>query len=72
MMNFMAINGAPRKKKYSKRIGSQCTTLGVIVQASIIKLGPKKQRKSPKITQNAQSWPNFTIYSWPYIDLDIE
>jgi hypothetical protein len=63
MMNFMAINGPPRKKNYSKKIGSQFATLGVIVQASITKLGPKNQRRSPKITQNAQSWPGFTTYS---------
>jgi hypothetical protein len=68
----MAINGPPRKKNSSKRIGSQFATLRVIVQASSTKLGPKSQKRSPKITQNAQNWPDFATYSRPYSGLDIE
>jgi hypothetical protein len=47
MMNFMAINGPPREKNYSKKIGSQFATLGVIVQASITKLGTQEPKKKP-------------------------
>jgi hypothetical protein len=68
----MAINGPPRKKLSSTRIGSQFATLEVIVQSSITKLGPKNQKKSPKMTQNAQNWPVFATYSQPYSGLDIE
>jgi hypothetical protein len=74
MMNFIAMNCPQGKIFHNNRFGKpicnpwgNCSMIYVDIsaQTSIIKSRPKNDPRCPKITQNAQSWPNFIALSRP-------